>query len=102
MKQQWNDIYVGQLAVAQRKLGISSGVKAIQGSGSYIVSTGTVQFQNSNGVTFGLSGSVMTASVMAGPAAGIGGISAGTELATSGTVLFQNSNGITLGCRTTA
>jgi hypothetical protein len=55
-----------------------------------------VVFSNSNGVTFGLNGSTVTAS-----AAGAGGggvdIAAGTQTATSGTVVFSNSNGFTFG-----
>jgi hypothetical protein len=89
-------LIVRQLAEAQRKLGIATGgVRAIQASGTSVLSTGTVQFANSNGITFGLNGSVITASVAAGAA--VGAISAGTELATSGTVRFANSNGITFG-----
>jgi hypothetical protein len=59
--------------------------------------SGTVLFSNSNGVSFGLAGSVLTASILAGPAAGIGGISAGTQLQTSGSLLFSNLNGVTFG-----
>ena len=47
------------------------GGAALQGSGTYTQNTGTVQFANSNGVTFGLSNNgVMTASVAAGGAGG--------------------------------
>lgn len=47
--------------------GGGGGGAAIQGSGTYSQNTGTVQFANSNGVTFGLSSNgVMTASVVAG------------------------------------
>jgi hypothetical protein len=47
--------------------GGGGGGAAIQGSGTYSQNTGTVQFANSNGVTFGLSNNgVMTASVVAG------------------------------------
>lgn len=70
----------------------SSGV-AIQGSGTSVVGTGTVQFANSNGVTFGLNGSTMTASVASGPS--IQG--SGTNVVNAGTVQFANSNGVTFG-----
>jgi hypothetical protein len=55
---------------------------------------GTIVFSNSNGVSFGLNGSTITASVNAG-----GGIAAaaGSQTGTSGTILFQNSNNITFG-----
>ena len=39
------------------------GGAALQGSGTYTQNTGTIQFANSNGVTFGLSTNQMTASV---------------------------------------
>jgi len=70
----------------------SAGV-AIQGSGTSVVGTGTVQFANSNGVTFGLNGSTMTASVASGPS--IQG--SGTNVVNAGTVQFANSNGVTFG-----
>lgn len=58
------------------------------------VSSGSFVFSNSNGVSFGVNGSTITASV----AAGGGGmtVSAGTESAT-GSLSFANSNGITIG-----
>lgn len=66
-------------------------------AGANSVSNGTVVFSNSNGVTFGLNGSTVTASVAAGPSAGIGAIAAGTQTATSGTIVYSNSNGLTFG-----
>jgi hypothetical protein len=77
-----------------------AGGAAIQGSGTYTQNSGTVQFSNSNGVTFGLSqNGVMTASVAAagGAQTGISGLSAGTTQMTSGTAVFSNSNGISFG-----
>jgi len=72
---------------------------ALQGSGTFIQSTGTVQFSNANGVTFGLTNGVMTASVPAvgGAQTGISGLSGGTTQMTSGTAVFSNSNGISFG-----
>jgi len=61
------------------------------------VSSGTVVFSNSNGITFGLSGSTLTASVLPVAVSGIGGIEVGTQTAISGNVKFANSNGITFG-----
>src|SRR5208337_952575 len=55
-----------------------------------------VTFSNSNGVSFGLNGSVVTASINP-DALAIGAIAAGTQTATSGTVVFANSNGVTFG-----
>lgn len=69
---------------------------AISASGSS-ASSGTVVFSNSNGVSFGMSGSTVTASVAAGPSAGIGAIGASTQTATSGTVVFSASNGLSFG-----
>lgn len=54
-------------------------------------------FSNANGVSFGLNGSTITASVQAGAAAGIGAVGAGTQTQTSGTLIFSNSNGMTFG-----
>lgn len=42
--------------------GVGTGGVAIQGSGTYIQDAGTVQFMNSNGITFGLVSDSMTAS----------------------------------------
>lgn len=86
--------------IANYPTGGAGGGAAIQGSGTYTQNTGTVQFSNSNGVTFGLSANgVMTASVAAagGAQTGISGLSAGTTQMTSGTAVFSNSNGISFG-----
>lgn len=66
-------------------------------AGTESVSRGTVSFANSNGITFGMAGSTITASInpMAGTA--ITAISAGTTFATGPTVVFSNSNGISFG-----
>jgi hypothetical protein len=53
---------------------------------------------NANGVTFGAAGNVITASVAAGPSAGIGGLAVNAATTyTSGTVVFSNANGVTFG-----
>jgi len=66
-------------------------------AGAESVSSGTVVFGNSNGVSFGMSNGTITATVNPGAAAGIAAMGAGTQTATSGTVVFANSNGITAG-----
>lgn len=66
-------------------------------AGTTQATSGTVSFANSNGVSFGLSGSTVTASVAAGPSAGIAGLGAGTQTATSGTVAYAASNGLSFG-----
>lgn len=64
-------------------------------AGTQLASTGTVAFANSNGVSFGMSGSSrITASVL--PETPFG-ISAGTSSASTGTIAFANSNGISFG-----
>ena len=79
----------------------SSGV-AVQGSGTSIVGTGTVQFANSNGVTFGLNGNTMTASVAAQSVASYNILSAAGNTAgtltsfSSGTVILAGGNNVTL------
>lgn len=57
---------------------------------------GSVVFSNSNGVSFGLNGSTITASA-AGGGGGGAALSAGTQSVNTGTVVFSNSNGITFG-----
>lgn len=76
-----------------------TGISGIAGSGASTVTNGTVQFQNSNGITFGLNGSTITASHNGLTAqTGIGGIAAsGASTVTNGTVQFVNSNGLTFG-----
>jgi hypothetical protein len=70
-----------------------TGPNIADGNGNTVTS-GTVVFSNSNGVSFGLNGSTMTASVDAG-----GGVAveAGGGTASTGTVVFSNSNNITFG-----
>lgn len=83
------------LAISVNAGGVSqTGPNIADGNGNTITS-GTVVFSNSNGVSFGLNGSTMTASVDAG-GGGIA-IGAGGATATSGTVVFSNSNNITFG-----
>lgn len=65
-------------------------------AGAASVGAGTVVFSNSNGVSFGVNGSTVTASVAAGGGGGAG-ISAGTQSVSTGTVVFSNSNGVTFG-----
>jgi len=82
-------------------IGFGTSVVAVPVLTNINVSAGTTSqnlsaltFSNSNGVSFGLNGSIVTAS-----AAGGGGpaLAAGTQTATSGTVVFSNSNGVTFG-----
>jgi hypothetical protein len=69
---------------------------AIQGSGSYTQNTGTIQFANSNGLSFGLSNNgVMTAQMAYASQVGILGISDGVNsLQTNNSLKFADSNGI--------
>lgn len=72
------------------------GISAINlSAGTTSQNLSKVTFANSNGVSFGLSGSVITASA-AGAAGGVA-MAAGTQTATSGTVGFGNANGVTFG-----
>lgn len=77
----------------------ASEVIKVISAGAGSVSSGSVVFANSNGVTFGMNAGTITASVpvVGGAQTGISGLSAGTTLATSGTVSFGNSNGISFG-----
>lgn len=82
--------------------GVVQGTGVVAAAGGAIIAggstaNGAVSFANSNGVTFGVSGNTVTATVNPGPAAGIGGIIAGTQTLTSQSLNFVNSNGITFG-----
>lgn len=88
-------------------VGISNGSVVVSGAtgggggtisaGANSVALGQVVFSNSNGVSFGLNGSTITATVTPGAAAGIAAISGGTTQATSGTLVFSNSNNVSFG-----
>jgi len=70
-------------------IGISAGVSS--------QTSGAVTFGNSNGISFGLSAGVMTATVIPGAAAGIAAMGAGASTITNGTVILSNSNGMSFG-----
>jgi outer membrane protein OmpA-like peptidoglycan-associated protein len=79
--------------------GAGGGGPTISG-GTNSQSTGTINFSNSNGVSFGLdTNGVMTASITpaGGAQTGISGVIAGTQTLTQGTLSFINSNGISFG-----
>jgi hypothetical protein len=65
-------------------------------AGTESQSTGTVIFSNSNGVTFGLDGGTLTASVAAGGLANIG-LSAGTTSNLLSAFTLSNANGVSFG-----
>lgn len=66
-------------------------------AGTTKATLGEVVFSNSNGVSFGINGQTITASVAAGGGGNTGSISAGTTEATLGQVVFSNSNGMSFG-----
>ncbi len=74
------------------------------GAANLNVSAGTqsnnlasVVFSNSNGVSFGLNASTITASAAGGGGDAIRGVAAGGSTATTNTVNFSNSNGLSFG-----
>jgi hypothetical protein len=79
--------------------GAGGGIAA--SAGTQAATSGTIVFADSNGLSFGMSGSTQitgsysqsTHSHSTGP----GALAAGTQTATSGTIVFANSNGITWG-----
>ena len=75
--------------------GTGGGIGALSASGNF-VSNGTVVFSNSNNISFGMSGSTITA-IAAGASNVINGIGAGSQTGTSGTVVFSNANNISFG-----
>lgn len=83
------------LAISVNAGGVNQTGPNIADGNGVTITSGTVVFSNSNGVSFGLNGSTMTASVDAG-GGGIA-IEAGGGTASTGTVVFSNSNNITFG-----
>jgi len=76
--------------------GGGSGIGGIQDSGTSIATSGTVQFANSNNVTFGLSGQTMTASIpgqSTQPAVGSLNGSSGTLTIVAGTNITVSNTG---------
>ena len=61
-------------------------------AGGNSISSGSLFFASSNNVSFGLTGSTVTASVVANPA-----ISAAGSSQNAGTIVFSNSNGVSFG-----
>jgi trimeric autotransporter adhesin len=73
--------------------GVGGGA-AISAAGNS-VANGTVVFSNANGVSFGMAGSTVTASMQ--PGAGVAAMQVSNTTYTSGTVQFSNANGVTFG-----
>jgi len=92
----WNSGHQVSISLAATEV-----VKFISAGGSS-QSTGTIQFSNMNGVSFGLNNGTLTASHNALTAQsvqtqGIQSISAGGNQITGGQVVFSNSNGLAFG-----
>lgn len=88
--------YVSDISLAVDIRGDSGAGVDIQ-VGTNVISEGFVNFSNSNGVSFGLSGSTITASF--NNAGGVA-ISGDTNSFSTGTVNFSNSNGVSFGLNT--
>jgi hypothetical protein len=89
------DIHFDHQAVDSTVVPPTPGVGINIAAGTNTASSGTVNFVNSNGVTFGLNtNNAMTVSVVPGAAAGVGAAAAGTQTMTSGTLAFANSNNV--------
>lgn len=73
----------------------SGGITNIS-AGTLAITDSQVIFSNSNGITFGASSNIITASFSGGGAGGAA-ISAGGESQNTGTVVFSNANGVTFG-----
>ena len=69
-------------------------------AGGSTAGSGFVTFADSNGVTFGMSNNILTASVQTAGGGGNLALSAGNYSTNSGTVLFRNSNGMSFGMDT--
>ena len=97
---------IGNVTSAKVFTDIENAINALPQSAIQSISIGTnaasgptIVFSNSNNVSFGLSGSTITASASV---AGGGGaaISAGANSQSSGTIVFSSSNGISFGLAT--
>jgi hypothetical protein len=66
-------------------------------AGTSVATGPQVIFSNSNGVSFGISNNVLTASAVGGGGGGGAAISAGANSQNTGTIVFSNSNGISFG-----
>jgi hypothetical protein len=80
----WNQLSFATAAIPSFSAGTLSGTRD------------NLVFSNSNGVSFGMNGSTITASVVVGGAGGAA-ISAGTNSQNTGTVVFSNSNNVSFG-----
>ena len=87
-----------------RGLVVPSGGGGTGGISGINISAGTtnqdlsnISFANGSGVSFGINGSTITASVAAGAQTGISGVIVSDATFTSGTVSFGNLNGISFG-----
>ena len=93
----WDSQGTGLVGPQGQNIPIGAGGVVIS-AGANSQSSGTVNFSNANGVSFGLDNfGNLTATVTPGAAAGIAAVEAGTQTQTSGTLLFSNSNGFTFG-----
>lgn len=78
--------------------GGSDGVNLLVVNGGAATISTTLTLSNSNNVSFGLAGGVITATAtFAGGGGGGIAVAAGTQTATTNTVVFANSNGLTFG-----
>jgi len=72
-------------------------IMSISGGTTFATGPG-VSLANANGVTFGIIGNTITASVNAVTVSGVGvAIAAGTQTGSTGTIVFSNSNGVSFG-----
>ena len=76
----WTSTYSGNSTYLGASVNTVGGA-ALRGSGTYTQNSGTIQFANSNGITFGLTNNQMTASVSNN----------------AGSLYFADSNGVTFG-----
>lgn len=75
---------------------VQPGIQSISG-GTTRATTGEVIFSNSNNVTFGLNGNVMTASASAASSQGSINFSGGTTSNSLSAIVFSNSNNVSFG-----
>ena len=77
--------------------GAGDGVNALVVNGGASSQSTTLTLSNSNNVSFGIAGGVITATASYSQSTGPAAFAAGTQTGTSGTLNFANSNGISFG-----
>lgn len=91
-----NTVSVKVITDIENAFSTIGGIQSLS-AGTAVATDSQIIFANSNGVSFGVSSNVITASFSGGGGGGGAAISAGANSQSTGTVVFSNSNGVTFG-----